>query len=310
MWRFGLVLTGLLWATAAAAEPDRLQSMFSAEISVGHDSVNAPLIRLSDNEPLLLVDGVEHRSAPFVRSAASGMLELPLFGNLHAAFSGHVDVHRSSGSDEFGYAVASADLMLRSAAPTMSWGFGPTFQRTWVSGGHFRNTTALQADVFVGAADEGHWMAFASVGRYRHPGELLDLDANAMSFSVQRRWNQPVTWLNAIELEAGLLRERNVRELTDLSSRSTHARVSLEREWGGLDGYLAANWQRSKFDAASFDGDAPRKDQYVSLEFGVARELTKGWKLQLDASLGRNAANLEIYRQGQRSVTLTLAYAR
>jgi hypothetical protein len=192
------------------------------------------LIRLAPNQPLLLIDGVERKAAFFVRSAVSGMVDTALDGSTRLSVSGRLDVRRSPGTDTFGFGVASADLMWRGTAPALSWGIGPSLQRTWVSGTPLRDTASLQADLLWGASPSGHWAAFASAGHYRHPLVMQEFDSHAISASLQRRWNTPAQWLSGIEIEGGWMIERNARHLAAAAStfgQRPNAAGVISRAW-------------------------------------------------------------------------------
>jgi len=73
----------------------------------------------------------------------------------------------------------------------------------------------------------------------------------------------------------------------------------------GIDWAVGFMMQRARFDAALFDGLPARRDGYKAVDFAASLELDKSCSLRLDAVTARNAANLPMFENRYRQISLT-----
>ncbi len=180
-------------------------------------------------------------------------------------------------------------------------------QRMWVAGERFRDVTAMQADVTRGTSDGGYWAWLAGAGVRRHGGVYSDLDSRAASLSVHRRIVSPVAGVDAVDIELGAGREINAHGFADLANRNAYARVSVDRRIAGIDWAVGYMMQRAHFDAALVEELPARRDTYRDIDVAATFELDKGGVLRLDAVTARNDANLPMFENRYRQISLTLS---
>jgi hypothetical protein len=138
---------------------------------------------------------------------------------------------------------------------------------------------------------------------------LEDLDARVASASVHRRIAKPLPGLAAVDIEAGVSRTANRHGYDDLSSRGAYARLGLESNLAGFDASFALSGQWARFDASLLEEMPARRDRFTLVEIGVAREFSKDLAVRADFTWGRNVANVAIYDNRIRALSLTLVAA-
>lgn len=298
----------MLLLAAASGAQGATPPTAGMELSLGHEELTSPLVRLSDTGPLLRVEGLSRLAGNTWRLAGSFMHDWSTAEGASFALSGHAETRRSPQAPDLDWSLISTDLMARRPLAGMLWGLGPTLQRLDVAGRHFRDVLGLQADVLRTLEAGGHWSLAGLRAEYRHPGDNRDFDSALAMWNVQRRFAQPLPGTDSLDIEAGVLRERNRRGLPELSSRSVYGRVALAGKLGEVEWSAGLMLQRSRFDASPLPALAPRRDGYRAVDLALSYDLTADNYIKLEANFARNAANLALYESRYRQLALTLGH--
>lgn len=313
-WGLALALWPVLTSTAAFADvPDNeapaLTTSFSADLTLGRETNRAPGITWSDAEPYLIVGPDQRVSAPVWRTSVMGSVDLPLDGGQRVSGNWRLDQQRSGAGNLMGYGLASADVRWGTVLSGVPVSVGPGVQELSVSGNRFRRTLSLDADATLQADIQGIWSVFASIGAYRHPGELQDLDATAWSLSSLKRWTGAVPGLDAVELDTGIRGERNRHQLSGLSSTGVHVRSGVEGSLGDWTLSAGVTWQSTRYDGSVLDAGPSRRDAFVSWDASASLPLGAGWQFRVSTTTANNRANLPMFLQKSRGWTVSLGYA-
>ncbi|MBL8488078.1 MAG: hypothetical protein JNK22_13405 [Rhodocyclaceae bacterium] len=277
----------------------------SLEVSFGHEALSSPLFRLSDTGALVRLPGLLRLSGNYVRVGAGGMALFPAPSGQWSA-AGRVDWKTAPAARDLDFGNVSGELMWREALGDGQAGIGISRQRMAVAGSPFRTATAAQADWTRATDDGGHWVLLSALARQRHDRDA-ELDGTVASLALQRHLPEPLQWVDALDLEAAIARERT--RFPDLSSRTAFLRLSADRRWLGIDWSAGFSLQRAAFDAALLPGLPVRRDRGTLLEFSAALAAGRFGNLRLEIQDGRNRSNVPVYDNRYRNLSLTLAHS-
>lgn len=299
------ILVALL--VSATARADSGPSSFQLQASVGHEQNTSPLIRISDDGTLIFVDGLARLTGNYINLGANGMTDwaAPLDGRL--AVSGRVEWKRSPDAPDLDFGQAQLDAAWHWQAGIGTLGLGASLQRLWVAGSRFRDVDSLHGDWTLARDDGSHWVWLLDLNRNRHSQIYADLDSQALSLSLHRHLPDPMPGLHGLDVEAGLVRERNAHGFSDLSNRSGFLRVGVDRNWAGTNWGIGLMGQIAHFDAGLMPGIPARHDRFLALDLAASKDLGSGLRLQFDTVLARNQANSPLYQNRYRQVSLTLS---
>lgn len=281
-------------------------SSVSAEFGFGHESQTSPLFRVSPEGTLIRLEGFDRLAGAHYQGSLSGFTDWSIGSDSRLALGGDIRYKRAPGVQALDFAMASVNPMLRTAFAGGFVGIGPNLQRIDVAGERFRSVSGWHADWANGDVAGNHWLLFLDRGTNRHWADLIDLDSTATLFMVKRRQVEPLPGIDAIDVEVAVGRERNDRGFAELSNRNAFFRVSLDRRQWGIGWSLGASWQTATFDDTALPGLAARRDRSTTLEFAAAYEIAPGHTIKLEATGATNRANLELYENRYRQ--LSLAY--
>ncbi len=313
--RTGVLVAGLclpVWALASdlpTDDPGELTTSFSADFSMGREANRAPGLLVTDADPFTHVGPMMRVSAPTRRVSVMGSVDAPIGGGHRLSSNWQLDQQTSGAGDAMGYRIVSGDLKWGTTVAGIPVSLGPGVQALWVSGNRFRYTTSLDADATLQADPQGIWSVFASVGRYRHPGDLADLNARAWSVSTIKRWTDGLPGLDALELDMGMRGERNALGIVGLSSTGSHVRAGVERSVGQWALSWGVTWQSTRYDGSVFDAGPSRRDAFVSWDASASVPIGSGWRFRLSTSTASNRANLPMFFQNSRGWAVSLAYS-
>lgn len=303
-WRpRGARLAGLLLflaATACAAPPSA--SSLSIDAGIGYETQTSPLIRISPQGSLILLDDINRLAGSHVRASLSGMQDWAVGEELRLAVSGDLHLKRSPQTRDLDFSNVSLSSALRWPVGPGFLGIGPGVQRIEVAGRHFRDVTGIHAD-WTRADERGnHWMVMLDRGRNRHRGDLIDLDSTSTVLMLQHHLAAPLPGVDALDLDLSLARERNDRGFAELSNRNLMLRLGLERSQWGINWGVGLIRQVDRFDDTPLPELPRRKDRSTLLEISAEIALAPGRTLRFDASTVRNQANLALYEDRYRQI--------
>jgi hypothetical protein len=166
-------------AAASPATPADSPNSLTAELSYGHEHFSAPLVRLANEGPLILVDGRTQLAGSFrgVAVSATRMVNFSDARSLQANASFRDRAFASS--PDLNTRQSSLDVMYRAPWQSVSFGVGPSAQRIAIGGSHFRQRLSLQADVFIQHGESGFTSVVIEQGNNRHAVGSQDLDGAA-----------------------------------------------------------------------------------------------------------------------------------
>jgi hypothetical protein len=291
----------------AGASPWPFQAGFQA--ALGYEHTSSPLIRVSDDGTLIFIEGLSRLAGAYGQTAVNGMGEWAGPGDSRLALTARIDWKHSPEAPDLDFGQFLADAAWHWPLSAGTLGIGPSWQRLWVAGDHFRDVVGLRADWTRAGPDGSHWIWLLEAGRNRHADFYRDLDSLALSLSLHRHLAATADFAANLDLEAGLALERNRHGFDDLSSRSAFLRLGIDRDWQGMNWSLGIMAQLARFDAALSEAVPARRDRYLSLELGLGKELADGLALQIGATAARNDANSPLYENRYRQLSLTLAKA-
>ena len=275
-------------------------------VGVGYESQTSPLVRLSPEGTLVLIDGLARLAGSHVRVGIGGMVDHGLGQAWRLALGGDVQVKRSPSTRDLDFMTASTNAMLRRPSDAGIFGIGPSLQRIWVAGSRFRDATGVLADWTLGADDGSHWMASCDLSSNRHPGDYADFDSRSASAVLRRHVAKPIAQLDALDIEIAAMRESNRRRFAELSSWSGLIRAGVERNLWSVDWSAEVSLQRAWFDDAPLASLPARRDRGITFQFAADRKLSSALNLRVEFTASRNRANVPIYNYRYRQTTLAL----
>lgn len=280
---------------------------FAAEFGIGHESQTSPLVRISPEGVLIRLDGFDRLAGTHYQGGVSGFTDWALGAESRLALGGDIRYKRAPGVQALDFAMASVNPMLRTSFAGGYFGIGPNLQRIEVAGERFRSVRGWHADWATGDLAGNHWLLFLDRGTNRHWDDLVDLDSTATLFMVKRRQVEPLPGIDAIDLEIAVGRERNDRGFAELANRNAFFRVSLDRKQWGIGWSAGMSWQSAVFDDTPLPGLPARRDRATTVEFGAAYEVAAGQTLKFEAIAATNRANLALYENRYRQISLAYA---
>lgn len=275
-----------------------------AELGVGHESQQAPLFQVTPESAVIYLDGVQRLAGSHVRARAQLDWQVPLSQGRGFNLQADVQAKRATTQRSLDFYVASLQPMWHMPLAGASVGAGVNFQNTGVAGSAFRNTQAFTLH-WTRPVAEGLWAVIGDWSRYRHPGQFADLDAQARSVVVQRRWEHPWTGTDGMQLSAVLGRERNRRGFAELSQRSLLLSASVDGVWRGLDWTLRASHLAARFDGVVFADQPQRSDRMAMLDASLAWPLGDRQELRLEANLLSNRSSVKLFQNRYRQWSLS-----
>ncbi len=291
---------------AASPEPPATMTTFLAELSAGYEHYSSPLVRLSDEGPLVLVEGRSKLVGHYVGTTISASHMVNFAGQQSLQVNAALRDRNFRHADDLNFRQGNVDVLYRRPVGTASAGIGAGVQRIAVGGQHFRQRVALQADLFFQHGQDGFTSIVIDQGDNRHAFDNRDLDASAGLALVRRQFTNPRHGIDEFAIEAGVGRERNIRGNHDLSNRQLHLRMNMDWHTPGLRWTLALMLQRSQFESALLPGMPARLDRLASLDLGVEYAINTHAAIRADWSQMINKANTALYESRYRGGSVTL----
>lgn len=292
--------------TAATGEPPASMTTFLAELSSGYEHYSSPLVRLSDEGPLVLVEGRSKLVGHYVGVSVSGSHMVNFAGQQSVQVNAALRDRNFRHAGDLNFRHGNVDVLYRLPVGTASAGIGAGVQRIAVGGRHFRQRIAAQADLFFQHGQDGYTSIVLDQGNNRHAVDNRELDASAGLALVRRQFTNPRHGIDEFAIEAGVGRERNIRGNHDLSSRQLHLRMNADWQTPGLKWTLSLMLQRSRFEAELLPGMLARVDRFAALDIGVEYTINPHAALRADWSQMINKANTVLYESRYRGGSVTL----
>jgi hypothetical protein len=277
---------------------------FLAEIGVGYESQTSPVVRVTPEGTLVRLDGFDRLAGANVHGSTSGMADVQFSPDSHFTVGGDLRFKRAPSASVFDFASVSINPMLRTTLWGAVVGLGRNLQRIDVAGGRFRRVFGTVADLTVADPSGDFWVVLVDRSRNRHVGDLRDLDSTSTQMLFKRHVEKPGFGLDAIEFEIILARERNDQDFHELSSRSALGRIAFDAHILGLDTGLGIARHVSKFDDTAFPGTPRRRDLATTLDASIAWEFQPRNTIKLDYMISKNDANLALFENTYRVVSL------
>ena len=296
---------GLLTGYAALAN-EVPAAQFSAEVGLGYESQTSPLLRLSAQGELINIDGLQRLGGSHIRSGIQGVLNWQMSPEWSVSLAGDASLKRAPGASDFDFSIASVQPTVHRTLDTGTVGCGLSLQKLDVSGRSFREVRGLQVDWTLPSANGSFYSMAADVSENRHPNEFSDLDSVSSSLSLQRHWVKPLPGLDAMDVSAHFVRERNSLDLAELSHRSQMLSTSVQWLWQGLSWSAGINFQKVQFDATAFATNSVRVDRAVGIELGAEFELSPKYTLRLEYNDVHNESTVALYDNAYQQLGIKL----
>lgn len=289
--------------TAAAAEtPNRV---LRTEFGIGAESQTSPLVQISPQGTLIRLEGVDRLRGEHLRAGAEGFYDVPLGDGMSASIAASANGKRAPGQPDFDFASASVQPAVHASLSGVAVGLGLNRGRIDVARRHFRDTGGVQADATLADGDD-HWSLVVERSRWRHRGDLVDLDTRATTVLLQRHVAIDSTWLTAADVGAVGVREGNLRGFPELSSRGALLQATLEGRWGEAGWSAGLAWHRARFDDTPFVGEPARVDRAWMADLSIQWPLTPSHAVRLDYSGVFNRSTSAIFTNRYRQFALVL----
>ena len=287
---------GLLWLAGcclAHAQPAS-NSHLSAEIGLGSEQQSSPLVRISPQGNLVYLSGLNRLHGTYVRAQAEGFGDVALGGGRSLSLAADASVRTAPQNHDFDFLSLSAQPAMHWAMPGYALGLGLNLQRMDVARQPFRQVRGLQADITV-PQGENHWSMMVESSRWRHPGDLADLDAEAHTLMLQRHVDRPIAALDGLDLVLMTARERNQKGFTELSNRNLSLQATIKwKAWGG-QWALGGSVLRARFDDSAFPDEPARRDRGTSLDISVRWPIGPSRSMRLEYNRGWNRSSTHLY---------------
>jgi len=276
------------------------------EFGQGWERSTSPLVRVSPDGALVQLPGLSKLAGPVSRLLVNGSREWSTDGPLQFSAMAVSEVRWSPTARDLGLAFGTIDVAARWNVSSGSLGVSPSHMVLGVAGNSFRTTESIRVDWTQASPDGDLWSVRIEPARYRHSAAFVDLDADVLALSGNKRWKFADIGLDKVELAWGVRRERNRQGYSDLSNRGAH--VSLETTWP----FIGAQWsatlllQRTLFDAAGPDGLPARRDRFVSTDLTAEWPLAKNSYLRVSVSNATNHATPSLYENQHRAIELSV----
>jgi len=299
------VLAALLCALSFGHNATAAPAEVNTEVGIGSEAQTSPLFQVSPIGTPIYLEGLQRlRNKHLTASAGVHWLSEP-GQSVHVSVAASAMFKRAPSHPDF-------DFTMWSAQPTLHWtlagwglGAGPSWQRIGVAGRRFRDTPGWQ--VSVSRPDDDDLLTLvAERGRYRHSAEWQDLDAQATTALLQWQRSFKSSPVETTQLTLHFAQESNLQGLDELSHRSRALQWGADGQWAGLSWAVLGSWQRSRFAASAFDGEAPRRDRSWTLDMSISQPLDTRHALKFGFSHSRNHSTVPLYDQRYRQLTCSL----
>ena len=313
-WFAALLFTALS-ATVVAQATSPLDNPSAANEAGGHietefgqgwERSTSPLVRVSPDGALVQLPGLSKLAGSVSRLLVSGSREWSSGGPIQFSATAVSEVRWSPTARDLGLAFATIDVAAHWNVGSGSLGVSPSHMVLGVAGKSFRTTDSVRVDWTQASPDGDLWSVRIEPARYRHSAAFVDLNADVLALSGNKRWKFADVGLDKVELAWGVRRERNRQGYVDLSNRGAH--VSLEVAWP----FIGAAWsatlllQRTRFDAIGPDGLPARRDRFVSTDLTAEWPLAKNSYLRVSVSNATNHATPSLYENQHRTIELSV----
>lgn len=278
-----------LWAGAVETH------QVASEVGFGYESQTAPLIRLSPQGELISLDGVQRLGGASVRVGAQAFSSWDMGQGWGVSLALDASQKRLPSASEFDFGMVSVQPSLHRIVGGTTLGVGASFQRMDVAGSAFRQVTGVQGSWTLPQADGNLWMAIVDMTHNEHAPAFADLDASAVSLSVQRHLAQPGGAWTGADFSLYLARERNEKGLSELSHGTAILGASLHWSALGLAWSTGGSYQAVQFDGSVFDGETLRRDRAIGLDLAVEKTLTPRTTLQVEWGSVRNFSSIPVF---------------
>ncbi len=300
-------LAALVPASAAPPQPLAGGAQIEVELSIGHEASSSPLVRVSDDVALVAMPGLSRLAGTVWRASANASADGSLGGPLRWATTGLVESRRSGDAPGLGFQMALADLSLRWPLAGGLVGVGPSGLSMQVAGQAFRQTGAAHID-WTKVSPDGVVQGWRlELARHRHAADFQDLDAEVIAPSGSWQWSSPGLGLSKFDLGWGLRRERNRRDVAELSSRGAHLMGEFGWDTWGATWALNLMLQRTVFDASADAGMPARRDNFVAVDLSAEWPLPGPLALRVGVGLARNHARPWLFENRHRHAELALS---
>lgn len=277
----------------------------NTEVGVGSEAQTSPLFRLSPVGTPIYLEGLQRmRSEHMTSSAGVNWLSEPSKA-LNFSVAANALVKHAPTQSDFDFSLLAAQPTMHWALPGWSVGTGPTWQSLRVAGRRFRDTPGWQVSI-TRPQDQDLLNLVAERGRYRHSAEWQDLDARATTTLLQWQRSFKSSPVESTQLTLHFAQESNLQGLDELSHRSRALQWGADGQWAGLSWAVLGSWQRSRFAASAFDGEAPRRDRSWTLDMSISQPLNTRHALKFGFSHSRNHSTVPLYDQRYRQLTCSL----
>lgn len=302
--RIGRSLVSGTLALAAGCAAAR-QSQGTIALVIGHERQSAPLVRISEDEPLLRIEGLSVQEGSYLQGVVDGVVEAGSPGVGTLAASGHLQAKRSPSNRDLDFSVASGSVLWSAPVGASVFGLGPTGEVIRVSGEAFRESRGIQFNWSRAGGNGDLATAVAEWARRVHAGLFSDLDSRNLFVSLHgRRTIAAVRGLSG-EAEIGLVRDRNVHGFDDLSSRTRFLRLGTSLSAAGGETSADLMWVRSRFDEGLLPTIPVRRDRTLSVSLTYDRPLAGGpHHLQIDTNWALTRSTVALFENRYRQVSV------
>lgn len=270
-------------------------AQITTELGVGFEVQTSPLIRLSPQDNLISIDGLQQLHNSNLQASVMAYDNWQLTEGLGLSLSGDLRQKRTMEKTESDFGSMSVQAALHWPMRWGTVGWGLSYQNLEVGRRSFRQVHGMQVDWTKADADGNHWAVILDAGTNRHPSDFSDLDADTHALIVQRNIAAPLPGIDSLNISAYYTLEKNANGFEDLSSRSAMLVSSVQWSWLGLKWSAGGSLQSVRFAESAFEDEPVRADRAIGVDLAVEHELSPKHTLRLEYNEVRSLSTTPLY---------------
>lgn len=302
----GVAVFLLLIASTKSLANDASPTQISTEFGIGYESQSSPLVRISPEGTLINLSGKQNINSHYVRANIQGYSSWGMGEGWGVAAAGAATFKQAPNEKNFDFNSMSIQPSLYMAIGSASLGWGVALERLSVADKHFRDVVATQLNWTLADPAENIWALVGEFAENQHVETFSELNSNSTSLILQRHLNKPFNGIDGLDFNAYLERDRNKKGFDDLSYRNMMLTTSVQWRWLNIAWTASSTWQKTKFDAISFEQEPTRIDKSVGLGLTAEHELSTNNTLRVSYNNVHSVSTTTMFNNHYQQLEITI----